>query len=67
MQLREIKGLRSIVIFTQMFSFNFSQRYKLSARLQGHQEPILSLGVSKDGSVLASGGTLYAILRIQLK
>jgi hypothetical protein len=35
---------------------NFSNRYTLRKRLDGHQDAILSLGISKDGLFLASGG-----------
>jgi hypothetical protein len=45
----------------QMFLFSlFCKRYKLSKRLHGHEDAILSLGISRDGSFLASGGTYYA-------
>jgi len=43
---------------------NSSGRYQLQKRLHGHQDAILSLGISKDGSFLASGGASPATLPI---
>lgn len=50
--------------FTSNFALLSSSRYKLSGRLIGHPESIHAVAVSKDGSVLASGGeSLLAVVK----
>jgi hypothetical protein len=45
-------------IYSSIFPFNM--QYRLRKRLHGHKDAILSLGVSIDGSFLASGGLCFA-------
>jgi WD40 repeat protein len=58
-----IKRPQNVIRFTEMFPKS-SNRYTLRKRLDGHQDAILSLGISKDGSFLASGGEYRSDLLI---